>query len=209
MKTSREKSTHQIMTIFSPRRHSWRKRSSALFPWWRWAPPESAPTWDHPWKSPKKSLTILIMRPPLKIPPLQELSKMYFQAQHGTRTGIASKCQGQTAACLCREERWLLTLMTMSEMPSSDGSSFWGGCGEVFFTRTSFPFLVSPFHWLCLWAGKSVLPCNGELAYLCVGVRKPLINIKPHHYLILVYSEIFLNRCHGKFIEKEHNLLQK
>lgn len=84
-----------------------------------------------------------------------------------------------------------------------------GGWREVSFTRTNFPFLVSPFHWLCLWACKSVLPCNGELAYLCVGVRQPLINIKPHHYLILVYSEIFLNRCHGKFIEKEHNLLQK
>lgn len=52
-------------------------------------------------------------------------------------------------------------------------------------------------------------PGSGESVYLHMGARQPLINIKPHHYLILVYSETFLNRCHGKFIEKEHNLLQK
>lgn len=65
-----------------------------------------------------------------------------------------------------------------------------------------------PFHPLPLGL-HSVLRCSGESADLCMGVRQPLINLKPHHYPILVYSEIFLNTCHGKFIEKEHNLLQK
>lgn len=123
----------------------------------------------------RKVSSFWITRPPQKIPPHQEQSKIYFRAQAGSRTRKTSKCQEQKGACLSTEEQWLSTSMAMSEMPSSDGCSFWGGCREVFFTRTSFPFLVSPFHWLCLWACKSVLPCNGELAYLCVGVRQPLI----------------------------------
>lgn len=93
-------------------------------------------------------------------------------------------------------------LMRTPATPRSRGASFWGP------GRPLSPGPASRARTVPLGARRA-LWCPGELADLCVGVRQPLINIKPHHYLILVYSEIFLNRCHGKFIEKEHKLLQK
>lgn len=137
-----------------------------------------------------------------------------FQVQPGSRTSKASKYQEHEGACLppLPVHRRAVSVHIDSNVANAKFRwiQFLGeDAGRSFSPEPASLSWFPPFRWLCLWACQSVLPCSGHLAYLCVGVKQPLINIKPHHYLILVYSEIFLNRCHGKFIEKEHNLLQK
>lgn len=119
--------------------------------------------------------------------------KIYFQVQPGSRTSNTSRYQKQKGSHIDKNVRASKFI----------GPAFGEDSGRSFPSEPVSPSSSFPFHGLCLWARESVLPCSGELVYLCMGVRQPLINIKPHHYLILVYSEIFLNRCHGKFIGKE------